>query len=142
MTTVDVSWIDRIACSAGTFDWPEVGRIVQEYCRFLRGPAEQPPAEVMRMLAGLRRYRRFDDVIAVADAALGRGLDLPAVRRQYAQALVDRGMPAGALHLDSELADDPQTPASERVEARGGSLVVESRSGSGTRVRGVIPCVS
>ncbi|WP_420749363.1 trypsin-like serine peptidase [Rhodococcus sp. O3] len=120
MTTVDVAWIDRIACSAGTFDWPEVGRIVQEYCRFLRGPDEQPPAEVMWMLAGLRRYRRFDDVIAVADAALGRGLDLPAVRRQYAQALVDRGMPAAALHLYSELADDPQTPASERVEARGG----------------------
>ena len=30
----------------------------------------------------------------------------------------------------------------DRVEARGGSLVVESRSGSGTRIRGVIPCVS
>ena len=30
----------------------------------------------------------------------------------------------------------------DRVEARGGSLVVESLSGSGTRVRGVIPCAS
>jgi len=30
----------------------------------------------------------------------------------------------------------------DRVEARGGSLVVESLAGSGTRVRGVIPCAS
>ena len=30
----------------------------------------------------------------------------------------------------------------DRVEARGGTLVVESLAGSGTRVRGVIPCVS
>jgi signal transduction histidine kinase len=29
----------------------------------------------------------------------------------------------------------------DRVEARGGSLVVESAAGSGTRIRGVIPCV-
>jgi signal transduction histidine kinase len=31
---------------------------------------------------------------------------------------------------------------SDRVEARGGRLVVDSGAGSGTRVRGEIPCAS
>jgi signal transduction histidine kinase len=55
-------------------------------------------------------------------------------------------------HLVIEIADDGRGGAdpggsglrglSDRVEARGGRLVVESTAGSGTRVRGEIPCGS
>ena len=56
-------------------------------------------------------------------------------------------------HLVIEVTDDGNGAVEEnggsglrgltdRVEARGGTLVVESVAGSGTRVRGEIPCAS
>ena len=63
---------------------------------------------------------RYEELEVVADAALAHGIDLPAVRRQYAQALVDGGNPAVALRLYRELATDETVPAVDRLEARGG----------------------
>lgn len=80
------------------------------------------PAPVLqpKVLHLLRQNLRYEELEAVADAALAHGIDVAAVRRQYAQALVDGGNPAVALRLYSEMADDELVPAPDRIEARGG----------------------
>src|SRR5262249_61477934 len=79
----------------------------------------KPPDSVGQVLLVLRQSRRYEELELVADAALAHGPDAPAVRRYYAQALVERGNPAVALRLYTELATDETAPRSERIEARG-----------------------
>jgi hypothetical protein len=58
--------------------------------------------------------------LRVADAALGHGLTETAIKRQLAQALVDRDRPAAALLIFRLLIDDSQVTPLERIEAWGG----------------------
>ncbi|MGV9743922.1 trypsin-like peptidase domain-containing protein [Rhodococcus zopfii] len=120
MTTLMGSCLDRMSRAAAEFDWPAVSDAVAAYTRFLRGPDDPAPTELKQVLSLLRRHRRYEELVAVADSALGRGLDFPFVRRLYAQALVDRDTPAVALRLYCALAEDVSAPCAERTEARGG----------------------
>ena len=83
-------------------------------------PFRTLPDSVGQVLLVLRQSLRYEDLELVADAALAHRPDAPAVRRLYAQALVDGGNPAVALRLYSELAADETVPTGDRVEARGG----------------------
>jgi S1-C subfamily serine protease len=56
----------------------------------------------------------------VSDALLGQGIEDAFVRRQFAQALVDRDTPAAAALVFRSLLDDPAINEDERAEALGG----------------------
>jgi len=112
------TWPKQFRAAASTFDWPALAQLAAEYATHLYA-IPKPPDSVGQVLLVLRQSRRYEELELVADAALAHGPDAPAVRRYYAQALVERGNPAVALRLYTELAADETAPRSERIEARG-----------------------
>lgn len=113
------NWVRQFRAAAATFDWPALNELASEYTAHLYA-APALPDSVNPVLQILRQALRYKDLELVADAALAHGLDVPVVRRQYAQALVDGGKPNVALRLYTELATDETVPMADRVEARGG----------------------
>ena len=78
--------------------------------------APLPRDEAAQVLALLRTQRFFPQMQAVADALLQTGQDAPAVRCQYAQALIEQGVLSAAAAVLRELLD--ATPL-RGAEARG-----------------------
>jgi V8-like Glu-specific endopeptidase len=125
-----VGWENDFRSAARDFDWPRVVELTDGYVRDLRGSGDPAPSIQVRSILGLLRENlRYEEVLRVADAALGQGLADVAlgegvadavVRRQYAQALVDRENPAASLLIFQSLVADPEVTDNERVEARGG----------------------
>lgn len=113
------NWVRQFRAAAATFDWPAMNELASEYSGHLYAVPALPDS-VGPVLQVLRQALRYEELELVADAALAHGLDVPAVRRQYAQALVDGRNLAVALRLYTELAADEAAPMVERVEARGG----------------------
>jgi V8-like Glu-specific endopeptidase len=113
------NWVAEFSQAASTFDWAALTDLSDDYTNYLYDLAE-PPDTVAKVLLILRQNLRYEELEAVADAALAHGIDVPAVRRQYAQALVDGRNPAVALRLYTELATDESVPQPDRIEARGG----------------------
>ena len=123
-------WESDFRSATRSFDWPRVSELTDDYVRELRDSRESVRSfEVRSILGLLREYLRYEEVLRVADAALGHGLAAAAlgegavdavVRRQYAQALADRENPAAALLIFQALVDDPAIGDDERAEARGG----------------------
>ena len=115
------SWVERIRAATVAFNWSELSEIVEQYVRHLRSTEDLvPQGEASEILGLLRGVRRYAEVHAVADALLGHGLNEAVVKRQFAQALVDRDSPAAALLVYQGILDDPSTPEGERPEAMGG----------------------
>src|SRR3954447_6385975 len=112
------NWSKQFRAAASTFDRPALAQLAADYAAHLYTVAILPDS-VGQVLLVLRQSRRYEELELVADAALAYGLDAPAVRRHYAQALVDSGNPAVALRLYIELAADETAPRGERMEARG-----------------------
>ena len=113
------TWPKQFRAAASTFDWPALAQLAAEYATHLYA-APTLPDSVGQVLLVLRQSRRYEELELVADAALAHGPDAPAVRRHYAQALVDGGNPALALRLYTGLAADETAPRVDRIEARGG----------------------
>ena len=113
------NWPKQFRAAASTFDWPALAQLAAEYAAHLYA-IPKPPDSVGQVLLVLRQSRRYEELELVADAALAHGPDAPAVRRHYAQALVDGGNPALALRLYTGLAADETAPRVDRIEARGG----------------------
>ena len=113
------NWVKEFRAAAATFDRAALTELTSEYKAYLYA-TDTLPDSVTLILLILRQALRYEELEVVADAALAHGIDLPAVRRQYAQALVDGGNPAVALRLYRELATDETVPAVDRLEARGG----------------------
>jgi V8-like Glu-specific endopeptidase len=113
------NWPKQFRAAASTFDWPGLEQLAAEYATHLYA-VPKPPAGVGQILLILRQSRRYEELELVADAALAHGPDGPAVRRHYAQALVDGGHPAIALRVYTGLAADETAPRGDRIEARGG----------------------
>lgn len=114
-------WEGELAAACRDFDWPRLAGVTERYVQHLRSAdGTTSVQEASGMLRLLREHLRYDELLRVGDALLGNGVEAPVVRRQLAQALVDRESPATSLLIFSELADDPTVPAGERVEARGG----------------------
>jgi tetratricopeptide (TPR) repeat protein len=97
---------------------------VQQHCRNLQAclqtsdePCPLPIAK--KILAGLRRKRHFDAMQHVADALLQNGQDDPLVSRQYAQALIDRGLLALAIQYLNVLLPEVESNPDEEAEVLG-----------------------
>jgi len=116
-----VGWRKKIQQAARQFDWQQLADVVEGYVGHLRSAPEIEDSQQIRaILSLLREYRRYEELLRVADAALGHGLTDAAIKRQLAQALVDRDRPAAALVIFRSLIDDPQVTPMERIEAWGG----------------------
>jgi hypothetical protein len=113
------NWPKQFRAAASTFDRPALAQLAAEYATHLYTVPSLPDS-VGQVLLVLRQSRRYEELALVADAALAHGPDAPAVRRHYAQALVDSGNLAVALGLYTELAADETAPRGDRIEARGG----------------------
>ena len=113
------NWPKQFRAAASTFDWPALAQLAAEYASHLYAIPKLPDS-VGQVLLVLRQSRRYEELELIADAALAHGPDAPAVRRYYAQALVDGGHPAVALRLFTELAADETASRVDRIEARGG----------------------
>ena len=116
-----MSWRQKIQQAARQFDWQQLAEVVEEYVGHLRSTPEIEDSQQIRaILSLLRECRRYEELLRVADAALGHGLTDAAIKRQLAQALVDRDRPAAALLIFRSLIDDPGLRPKERIEAWGG----------------------
>lgn len=111
----------RLTDALDALDWEQVDAACADIVTRLGAgsatPADEPPA--LRMLADLRRKRRFAWLERLAEAWLLSGLRTAQIRRQYAQALIDQGRFAAAEYVLRSLIDDGSTTASERAEAEG-----------------------
>ena len=102
------SWVEQVRGATAAFSWTELGQIIEQYVRHLRSTehlvSQREASEILGLLRGVRRYA---EVHAVADALLGHGLNEAIVKRQFAQALVDRDSPAAALLVYQGIARRP-----------------------------------
>lgn len=116
-----MTWEGRFVADSRDFDWQKLAELADEYVQYLRGTSDPvPTAQAKSILALLRENRRYNELLRVADALLGHGLEEAAIKRQFAQALVDRDSPAASLLIFHVLVNDPGTPTVERLEAQGG----------------------
>jgi V8-like Glu-specific endopeptidase len=112
---------DDLASAAVRFEWQRVAELAESYVQFLRSsPSTVSARQAKSVLSLLRENRRYNELLRVADALLGAGVEDAAVKRQFAQALVDRDSPAASLLLFRSLVEDPGVNERERVEALGG----------------------
>ena len=81
--------------------------------------AKYPPGEAKNALAILRRKRYFGLMQQVADAFIRSGLEMPLIRRQYAQALLDQSNVTAAMALLRTIIREDSVSPSERAEAHG-----------------------
>ena len=92
-----INWEQTFAAAARDFDWQLVADTAQRYVDYLRGAsAIEKTRQAKSMIHLLRENRRYPEQLLVADALLGQGIEDAAVRRQFAQGLVDRNTPAAA----------------------------------------------
>jgi hypothetical protein len=114
------AWMDRLSGAMVDFDWDGVGQICAAYVDHLRTRgAPAPEMEWRPLLALLRESRRYDELLAVADALLAGGVTDPRVWRAVGQGLVDHDRPAAALLVFQSLIERAET-ADEVTEAHGG----------------------
>lgn len=81
-------------------------------------PRPYPEADARRILRLLRRKRCFRIMSSVAEALMAAGQRSPGVRCDYAQALIDQGMPAAALDMLDQAIHDAGSDR-ELAEAQG-----------------------
>jgi len=113
-------WRAEFSAAASTFDWATVTRLSRKFVTALYA-SPTPHDAVDALLLLLRENLRYEELEEGADAALAFGPGSPAVRRRYAQALVDGGNPAVALTLYESIVADDTALARDRTDARGGT---------------------
>ncbi len=114
----DIEYTLRFALQR--FDWDAADEICRNIVERLPSEAERFPDKRARsFLQVLRRKRRFAAMGLLAEAFLESGLETAQIRRQYGQALIDRGMLSGAEPYLRQLINEPETSAPERAEAHG-----------------------
>jgi hypothetical protein len=115
------NWERTFARAARDFDWQRVADIAQRYVDYIRSAYAIENTRQARWILGLlRKNRRYDEQLLVADALLGQGFEVAAVRRQFASGLVDRDFPGAAALVFRSLIDDRTISEDERAEALGG----------------------
>ncbi len=118
---VSVNWEQTFAGAARDFDWQFVTSIAQRYVEYLRSATAIEKGRQARSILGLlRENRRYPELLLIADALLAQGMGDAFVRRQFAQALVDRHTPAAAALVFRSLMEDHDISADEHAEAQGG----------------------
>ncbi|MBV9924796.1 MAG: trypsin-like peptidase domain-containing protein [Acidobacteria bacterium] len=114
------SFEDELKAALDVFDWSAAADICDRLVRRIHDePQGFPEGRARTCLSLLRRKRLFKLVTQVAEALLASGRRTPLIRRQYAQALIDRGLfNAPELVLQSVL-HDSHLDEQEEKEARG-----------------------
>lgn len=103
-----------------SFDWPQVDAIVKEIItRISNSNNPIPEATAKRLLSSIRRKTRFSAMAELGAAILQSGVRTPAVRRQYAQALIDSAKYDEAEKVLKSIIDDPMGVMAEVPEAKG-----------------------
>ncbi len=98
--------LDRLDAALNEDDRPATEALCAGLSQRLAAPGptiSDSPTVAKQVLSRLRKKRYFDVVQQVADAFLQAGTDTPAVRREYAQALIDQGMFGAAQTLLGDL---------------------------------------
>ncbi len=107
----------ELSGALGTSDVAAADRIGTEIVEALEDvEPDAVPADLLDVLSLLRHHCRFGLLERVAEALLQTGAEMPTARRQYAQALIERGAVVAGLDVLSELVDGDGT---EAVEAKG-----------------------
>jgi S1-C subfamily serine protease len=116
----DTRGFDRqLAAAVDVYDRRQVEELCDRLVEYLQGSSERYPVDRARsVLRQLRRKRWFDLMTRIAEAFLQAGQCDPAVRGEYAQALIDQGMPAAAVELLKGAADE-STESGVRAEVCG-----------------------
>src|SRR6185369_3779831 len=121
-----MSWEDaaqvesRLKHALDAFDWQSAAAICKEIIDRINQSEEKiPETTARRLLANLRRKRRFALMRSLAEAIIQSGVTAPQVRRQYAQALIDDGHLNEAEDVLKTIVQDPTANAGEVMEARG-----------------------
>ena len=110
----------RLKHALDAFDWQGAAVVCQEIIdRIKQSEDKIPETTARRLLANLRRKRRFVLMRSLAEAIIQSGVTAPQVRRQYAQALIDDGHLDEAENVLNAIVQDPTTSAGEVAEARG-----------------------
>ena len=86
---------------------------------YLRTDRRLPNAKATTILDVLRKKRHFDEMAEIADTLLQTGHTAPVIRRQYAQALIERGQLGAAAAMLDGLVRDTRFDLAENAEARG-----------------------
>jgi len=90
--------------SLDTFDSERTSDLCEELIKHLgKRQDPYPPDDAVKLLGLLRRKRRFEHVLDVADSLLQQGCDTPKVNRLYAQALIDSGHLSASIHTLRQL---------------------------------------
>ncbi len=102
------------------FDKPAAAGLCEELVGHLLETEDDYPArEAERVLQALRNKRMFSAMETVGDALIQTGRASTKARRQYAQALIERGNLTAALAVLGELTLLTETDPVENAEARG-----------------------
>lgn len=110
----------KLKNALATFDWTTSEDLVRGLIvRLDRDSAWIEEAQARRLLANLRRKRRFAAMVRLSDAFLRAGLKTHQIRRQYAQSLIDQEVFGAAELVLREILGDSAAPPSEQDEAQG-----------------------
>ena len=119
MTWDPAAFNQDLAAAVESYNGPEAAKLCDELLAHLRTTDETYPArDAMRVLRQLRRKRFFTTMTVVAEGLLQSGQQAPFVRCEYAQALIELGMPSAAEPLLTEVLRSTATPQ-EHLEAQG-----------------------
>jgi V8-like Glu-specific endopeptidase len=121
-----MSWEDagqlesRLNQALNAFDWQGAAGICNEIIERIKKSEDKIPENTARrLMASLRRKRRFTLMRELAHEITGSGVRAPQIRRQYAQALIDDGYLDEAEGVLNAIVQDPATNTGEIMEARG-----------------------
>jgi hypothetical protein len=109
----------RLREQLAAYDWEGADATCTAVVAAIERGETPTAADAKGMIFALRRKRQFAAVARLASALWRRGTQVPQIRRQHAQALIDLGdLAAGESLLQTMLAD-ATTPKEEQMEARG-----------------------
>jgi hypothetical protein len=110
----------RLVAAADALDRPQVDELCASLVAHLESSAEPYPLVGAKMLLDkLRSKRYFTQLRQLADAFIRTGADQPAIRRHYAQTLIELGELVAAEAYLREFVADTTVRGTERDEARG-----------------------
>lgn len=112
--------VTKLEKAAQVYDREATEQAAANLVAYIRGHGPWPDERALRKaLTALRDNRWFGSLQSIADAIIHAGDTRPAVRRLYAQALIDRGAIAGAIAFLQRLEKECRGDADEYDEARG-----------------------
>lgn len=136
------TFTEDLKAAADAYDRREVETLCSRLLEELRTRTKPYPEEAAKNdLATLRKKRWFDLMSQVADAHLRTGMNSPQIRRQYAQAMLDRGDVTGALPILREIQSQEDISVGEHAEAVGligrahKQIYMDAQCGRGGRAR-------